>query len=63
MNGKIFEVGTDVSEIQPQPSSEEIQEIVFAAFTEAMTLPDKKRAEVGRYLADLSKGLLDKEGK
>ena len=63
MNGKTFEVGTDVNQISPPPSAQELQEITFVAFAYAKSLPEAQRVEMGRYMGQLSKGLLEKEGK
>lgn len=62
MAGKTFEVGTDEGSIEPRPNGIEIQEIIYAAYVEATSLPDMHKAEVGRYLGQLSKSLLKKEG-
>lgn len=60
MNGKVFEVGTDVHEIAPKPDAEEVQGIVYAAFLEAQTLPSQQRVEVGQYVSKLANTLLEK---
>ncbi|HET8709007.1 MAG TPA: hypothetical protein VFL85_01865 [Candidatus Saccharimonadales bacterium] len=61
MNGQTFEVGTDVHEVVPRPNAEELQDIVFVAFGEAKNLPQTERLEVGRYMAQLAKNLLEKD--
>lgn len=63
LNGKVFEVGTEVHQIEPRPEAVDVEGIVYAAFVEAMTLPQKDKQQVGNYLAELSKKLLEKEGK